>query len=60
MEFILLQLKDEILEYKEPSETSIFDEEKEIGIVELTDWKPAGRADHPLTLKFIKEILKND
>jgi hypothetical protein len=60
MDWIMLRIKNGIVEYQEAEDELAVDEENEMVAIMLSKWKQAGREDHPLTYKFIKELLKND
>jgi len=54
----MLRIKDGLVEYQEPKEKIIIDSDSEFEAFMLSEWKTAGREDHPLTYQFIKELLK--
>jgi hypothetical protein len=55
----MLRIKNGLVEYQEPNgELEI--QEEDVKAIVLSEWKTAGREDHFLTYKFIKELLKND
>jgi len=60
MNWITLRIKDDVFEYQQPGNVIAVSEDKETEALELSEWKQAGRVDHPLTLKFLQEILKHE
>ncbi len=58
MDWILVRIKNGLVEYKEPEDEIIIDPDSEYEALMLSKWKTAGRVDHPLTYPFIKELLK--
>jgi len=60
MNWITLRIKDGVFEYQQPGEVIAVSEDKDVVALELSKWKPAGRVDHPLTLKFLQKILREE